>query len=186
MYSDWAIAPGALTRDECEYIIAALKPKLVRAGDGSSAFNEEVRRARSCHITRDHGENPEIFGLLDKWVKEASRSLGIVYDHKETQATLNEYVAPAGHYVGHTDAHLSHYRTPHRDRKMTCVLQLSNPRDYVGGDLQIRSYRRPNPEMMRPQGTVIVFPAFLTHAVTPVTVGKRYSMAAWYVGPHWK
>ena len=31
----------------------------------------------------------------------------------------------------------------------------------------------------RTRGSIIVFPAFLSHRVTPVTKGKRYSLITW-------
>ena len=35
-------------------------------------------------------------------------------------------------------------------------------------------------------GSVIVFPSFMEHQVTPVTKGTRYSLVAWFVGPPFK
>ena len=33
------------------------------------------------------------------------------------------------------------------------------------------------------EGSIIVFPSFLKHRVTPVTKGVRYSLVSWFVGP---
>ena len=33
------------------------------------------------------------------------------------------------------------------------------------------------------EGSIIVFPAFMEHRVTPVTRGTRYSLVTWFVGP---
>ena len=35
---------------------------------------------------------------------------------------------------------------------------------------------------IRPQGSVIVFPSFVWHRVTPVTKGTRYSLVLWTCG----
>ena len=41
-------------------------------------------------------------------------------------------------------------------------------------------------EDIRPQGSVIFFPGFTRHCVTPVTSGTRYSLVAWFLGNPWK
>ena len=33
------------------------------------------------------------------------------------------------------------------------------------------------------EGSIIVFPSFVEHRVTPVTEGIRYSLVSWFVGP---
>jgi PKHD-type hydroxylase len=71
-------------------------------------------------------------------------------------------------------------------RKLSMVIQLSNPEDYDGGDFQVNTedcQQAPNPRDIRQRGTVIVFPSFLRHRVTPVTRGLRYSLVSWCEGP---
>ena len=41
-------------------------------------------------------------------------------------------------------------------------------------------------EKMRQQGTLIAFPSFLEHRVTPVTRGERFSLVAWMDGPPYR
>ena len=43
-----------------------------------------------------------------------------------------------------------------------------------------------NQKELRNRGTIIVFPSFLEHQVTPVTKGTRYSLVQWYSGPDWR
>ena len=35
---------------------------------------------------------------------------------------------------------------------------------------------------IRPQGSIVVFPSFVYHCVTPVTKGTRYSLVNWMCG----
>jgi PKHD-type hydroxylase len=70
-------------------------------------------------------------------------------------------------------------------RKLTIVVPLSDPSDYEGGTLEFDeggAIRRPE---QRP-GVPVMFPSWLLHRVTPVTRGRRYSMAAWIRGPAWR
>ena len=68
------------------------------------------------------------------------------------------------------------------------VIQLSDPKDYEGGILQLYSQRHPEPprEELQQRGSIIVFPSFLKHRVIPVTRGIRYSLVGWIEGPQFR
>lgn len=72
-------------------------------------------------------------------------------------------------------------------RKLSCVLQLSDPEEYEGGFLDIMigdesTYARAE----RQKGLVIAFPSYKIHRVTPVTSGKRRSLAIFCHGPNFR
>jgi len=74
-------------------------------------------------------------------------------------------------------------------RKISLTLNLTDPEDYEGGDLKFDfgehakdGQRFHTCEEIRPQGSIIVFPSFLPHCVTPVTKGTRYSAVLWALG----
>jgi PKHD-type hydroxylase len=57
--------------------------------------------------------------------------------------------------------------------------------DYDGGDLQFFS----GPEITsvsKQRGTLVLFPTFMIHRVTPVNSGVRKSLVSWVSGPHFK
>lgn len=64
-------------------------------------------------------------------------------------------------------------------RKLNLIIQLSNPSDYVGGNLMIGDYI-----CSREQGTGIFFPANATHKVTEITEGSRFSLIGHAWGPY--
>jgi predicted 2-oxoglutarate/Fe(II)-dependent dioxygenase YbiX len=66
-------------------------------------------------------------------------------------------------------------------RKVSVVALLSDPSEFEGGKFQIDFGGCQDIEMKR--GSVIAFPSFVTHQVTPVTSGKRYSAVCWINGP---
>lgn len=70
-------------------------------------------------------------------------------------------------------------------RKLSLSVQLSDPNDYEGGDLEFLN-QLPYTADFRQQGSVIVFPSFLAHRVTEVTRGTRWSLIAWVFGPPFK
>lgn len=67
-------------------------------------------------------------------------------------------------------------------RKISASLLLNNESEYEGGDLIVLDETVPT----KKQGTIIVFPSFMAHQVTPVTKGVRYSAVCWMEGPKWK
>ena len=64
-------------------------------------------------------------------------------------------------------------------RKVSVVALLSDPSEFEGGEFQFAEGE--TVEMKR--GTIIAFPSFLRHQVTPITSGKRYSAVCWISGP---
>lgn len=67
-------------------------------------------------------------------------------------------------------------------RKISASLLLNDESEYEGGDLIILD----ETVKVKKQGTIIVFPSFMAHQVTPVTRGVRYSAVCWMGGPKWK
>lgn len=141
----------------------------------------------------------------DSEVNDATRRVEVVaLDYKETAADLfaklmvaatsaNNYwwrfdlthlanvevlrYRPSGHYVQHVDNGIG-FQT----RKLSVVVMLSDPDDYKGGKLQLIGKAKPDVAPSE-RGTVVVFPSWLLHKVTPVTAGERRSMTAWVQGP---
>ena len=93
-----------------------------------------------------------------------------------------------GRYDSHMDIQWSDLKTNIPNRKLTVITQLSDPKDYEGGELQFFNGERPmdkkTVEEIRGQGSVIVFDSRDWHRVTPVTKGTRYSLVCWTVGPN--
>ena len=71
-------------------------------------------------------------------------------------------------------------------RKLSFVLQLSDPDDYEGGNLQMLDESGQNYFAPRKRGTVILFDSRTMHKVLPVKSGLRKSIVGWTVGPRWK
>lgn len=73
-------------------------------------------------------------------------------------------------------------------RKLSMTLNLTDPTNYTGGDLKfdfgphMGRGRFKTCKEIRPRGSIIIFPSFLHHQVTPVTKGTRYSLVIWSLG----
>lgn len=65
-------------------------------------------------------------------------------------------------------------------RKISAVVTIADPNDYDGGDFEFGDGTLPD---IRERGSIVVFPSFNHHRVTPVTKGTRYSLVSWFYGP---
>lgn len=70
-------------------------------------------------------------------------------------------------------------------RKLSLVLQLTDPSQYEGGNLQVLTSGQPQ-NVRKQRGLVAAFPSYVLHQVTPVTNGSRQSLVAWVSGPAFK
>ncbi len=95
--------------------------------------------------------------------------------HDNLQYTT--YYGGGGHYDWHTDV-----GPGMANRKISVVVQLSDPSEYTGGVLNLNGGNGII-EAPKEKNTVIIFPSFVLHRVTPVMTGIRKSLVTWLAGP---
>jgi PKHD-type hydroxylase len=71
-------------------------------------------------------------------------------------------------------------------RKLSFSLQLSDPNDYTGGEVQFMGHDGKTYFAPKQRGTLIVFDSRISHRVRKVRSGMRKSLVGWVVGPRWK
>jgi PKHD-type hydroxylase len=99
---------------------------------------------------------------------------------EDMQYTVYEGDASA-HYTWHRDAS---FKSP-APRKLSLVLQLSDPGAYEGGELQVLVSSNED-AVVKQRGLIAAFPAWNLHRVTPVTSGIRKTIVVWVAGPEFK
>jgi PKHD-type hydroxylase len=87
-----------------------------------------------------------------------------------------------GHYDWHIDAGLKQ-SVP---RKLSMTLLLSDPDDFKGGNLELKTKNDTPITVEQKQGRAFFFPSYTLHRVTPVTKGIRRSLVMWIGGPPFK
>lgn len=145
-------------------------------GDSS----EQIRKSRIKWLPHD-GIWEWVIDRLVGQVEEANKiwdfDLSCIID----KIQYTEYQGNGGHYDWHVDigpGNISH-------RKISIVVQLSEPSEYDGGVLQIKNGTFEN-DVPLGKGNVVVFPSFLLHRVTPLTGGNRKSLVLWVGGSHYR
>ena len=84
-----------------------------------------------------------------------------------------------GFYKPHLD--MNNWDIP-SNRKLSFVLQLSDPSEYEGGDLNL--YFGPQKTTVKKErGLITFFPSSLLHECTEVTGGTRFVIVGWVYGP---
>jgi PKHD-type hydroxylase len=72
-------------------------------------------------------------------------------------------------------------------RKLSFSIQLSEPDEYSGGEVQFMSIDNTDTFFAPKQkGTIVIFDSRLLHRVRRVKSGLRKSLVGWVIGPRWR
>jgi PKHD-type hydroxylase len=191
MLGEWCYFNKYFSAQECAQILelGLQQPsKDATLGVEGNFSSNETRRSKIRFIEKQ--SQPQFEFLFDKLWKLASIANNDWFNFhlsKIDYLQLAEYDASyKGEYKSHVDVFWMN-KDPQYHRKLTCIVQLTDPSTYEGGDFEIYNVEQQfNKEDVRQQGTVIFIPSFIWHAALPVTKGTRYSIAAWFDGPKWK
>lgn len=175
---------GAFTEQELNWLQqkarAADQSAAVGMGNGVGGVNTNIRRSQVSWLDN----NPNT-----KWVFEKLAHVASVLnaDHFRFDLTgfgenlqLTNYdQSENGMYGWHQDYGGG------VSRKLSLAVQLTDPSEYEGGNLQIMTSGDPQ-NVRKQRGLIAAFPSYVLHQVTPVTQGSRQSLVAWVSGPAFK
>jgi PKHD-type hydroxylase len=190
MKGEWCYFKEYFTPEQCAKILEdglklpAQESKL--GADGTTEVNE-YRKSKVRFIQRNDPTFEWLFDAMWKMAIQANDEWFNFHITRIDYIQLAEYdESYLGEYKRHHDVFWLN-NDPHYHRKITSVIQLTDPSTYEGGNLIIcPPVQQPDANELRTQGTTIFFPSFLEHEATPVTKGTRYSLACWFDGPKWR
>jgi len=171
-------------QDECDSVCRFMSQQPTMAGKVLSRKPSlRDRLARNCKlawIPMDAQSSWMFLKIRDQVMHLNERWLNLDLNGEVEALQYLEY-GFGQFYNWHTDSGHNEVAT----RKLTCIIQLSDPSDYVGGKLQIDSQTHlPNGDFVkyapRARGTAIVFPSHLNHIARPVWWGRRKALVAWF------
>ena len=169
--------------DQCQEIINIGKSYPQEGGQTFSGAGGEPSSIRSSTIRWIDYRDPRVEWLVSQlgyMVKEANRQLYKLDLYGFTEKLqFTEYEGQGSHYDWHPDIGPNMTK-----RKISIVVQLSDEKDYEGGELLINTGQLLVPS--KSQGSVILFPSFLMHKVEPLRSGNRYSLVSWVSGNTWR
>ena len=150
--------------------------------DGSSDFINAIKPAIRIN------DNP----IRYKPAKKNEKGKIILNDKNMPEPDMNEEDLPlTSNGLGLANNYSHDMKRWNKVRKISMTVNLSNPNDYEGGNLKFDlgphvKERFKVCDEIRPQGSVVIFPSFTYHCVTPVTNGTRYSLVLWCLGKPWQ
>lgn len=163
--------------DELRQILDTKELRDAQVGDDGGTVNTSKRRSKIFWLPKND-EFVEIYKLFHELIGKCNADS---YQFKLTEITEQiQYTVYNAEDQGYYDWHIDMGPEKAR-RKLSLVCQLSDPSEYEGGELQINTGNILIPE--KEKGTVILFPSYLLHRVTPVTKGTRRSLVLWIEGP---
>ncbi|AEW99775.1 JmjC domain-containing protein [Streptantibioticus cattleyicolor] len=175
----WMRLREPLSAAECDDLVAACRElPLTAPTTVDETGHPSHRRAQMRHVPKGP-RTAWVYRLVEEVAREAART---VYGFDLTGITRApqyvEYLPGNGHFHRHNDYSHDQLDSP---RKITVIVQLSDPASYQGGAL--RMFGVETEELPRERGSVLVFPSLIDHCVTPVTEGLRRALVAWVAGP---
>tara|TARA_R110001592_G_scaffold264256_1_gene529652 strand:- start:1142 stop:1798 length:657 start_codon:yes stop_codon:yes gene_type:complete len=203
---------SGLSQERCDFLVKRGLETQEQIASHQTGTNElksddEVRASRISWL---HGE--EVYECVRPFVNLANQDAGWRFDVRSIENIQFTKYGLNQHYDWHIDGDSDHHaskvfvdnkttfginETADQNmvglcRKISVSIQLSNSEDYEGGDMYFTDMPKhsqtselntwTNPEF-RQKGSVIVFPSFIRHKVSPVTKGTRLSAVAWFNGP---
>lgn len=181
---NWAplgTAQGVFSPEDCAKVLAlrgAGEETQIIGEDESEARQAAYRKGRVSWL-RPGPDNEWIFSKAFQVVQQVNRHCFRMELVGFTEPLQIAEYAEKNYY----DWHLDVGRGTHSIRKLSFIVQLTDPASYEGGEVEMLCTNEPA-AIPKDQGAVTVFPSYLLHRVKAVTAGTRHSLVGWIGGPH--
>jgi len=146
-----------------------------------NVLETETRSSNICWVSPSHW----MAGFCNHYIQQANQ-FNFKYDLVKTPDRPLQYTVynEGEHYNWHVDT-IDEIETD-LIRKLSFTIQLSDPEDYSGGELQFLDDGNHTFFAPKERGTIIIFDSRLRHRVRKVKSGSRKSVVGWIEGPAWR
>ena len=169
-----ATAKNFLSPEECQHVIDYSKQAAFNKGTIGQKKDKSLLRDSKVKFVRPAPEIMWLFERLELAITQMNNAYKFHLLGFYEGVQIASYKS-GGKYNWHIDVGPGQNST----RKLSMSIQLTDPDTYKGGNLEFMNV---DDKGERAIGTLIVFPSFLQHRVTPVIKGTRHSMVAWVHG----
>jgi PKHD-type hydroxylase len=182
----------AIPPEKCQDLIQAASKTTPETGKTREPQYAKARKSTISWIA-----DPKIYDLLNPFIHKANKNAGWNFQWSWNESSQFTVYKKGDYYHWHMDS-LPHLTAPvnhpyhNKIRKLSLTLQLTDPSQYTGGDFQFKwlnshaQIETVTVKDARDLGTIIIFPSFLSHRVTPITKGIRRSLVNWSLGDDFK
>lgn len=183
----WQMWESCVPPEICDQIVHEAKQRQsVQAGISTkSLVDTSIRSSNITWIQYGDETFEDVWDFIVRKFYEANaNAFGVNIDYLRNLQFTNYKADIDGHYDWHEDVFWESDLVS--TRKLSMVIQLTDPHLYTGGNLELSVPTSPDVNTLRKKGTLIVFPSFVKHRVTKVESGERNSLVAWMEGPPWR
>lgn len=173
--------PRLLSDEECDVVVRAgeregLRPATIRVGaeHRERVVDPGFRSVDTCDLA-PLGELAWLGERLLACAYRANDAYRFDLAGALTEAIVFLRYGPGGHYRAHTDANTGVIS----GRRLSIIVQLSEPGCYEGGTVEIFAAAT---VAAQERGAATVFPSDLLHQVHPLRTGVRHALVAWVHG----
>ena len=180
--------PKAINKEKCDEIISLCLNK--KQEPGAIKKGKLNSQSRDCKVS--WVSSKWIYDILNPFIHNANKETGwnFQWDWNEpSQFTIYN----KNHFYGwHTDQTAIPRKNKDKNfnnkvRKLSLTLQLTDKSEYTGGDFQFKCFdgkevKIDTAKIAKELGSIIVFPSFMWHQITPIIKGKRQSLVNWSIG----
>lgn len=178
----WCYVEDAFTSEEVDKIIeAGEKENIIEAQVYSNISDNNARSTSISWIPSNDKENEWIFRRLTDIILNINKNY-FNYDLTTIQNLQYSIYRVGGFYKDHVDIMSL---TVIGNRKLSFSVMLTDSEEYKGGELLLKNSFKPIGTPKK-RGTVVFFPSYVLHEVTPVTEGIRKTLVGWVLGPNFK
>ena len=151
----------------------------------ADGVHDKSIRSSTVNWIHNTPEHAPIFDIVWKYALYANQHYFGFHIDDLPSLQFTEYdAAENGKYDRHQDTFW--LRPDGKHRKMSMVIQLTDPDTYEGGDFEFRDANNLDMSKSKEKGSLIMFPSIMYHRIKPLTKGTRYSIVSWINGPRWK
>jgi PKHD-type hydroxylase len=183
LIASYAYMKNVFTPEECKLIIdIGLKKELINATVNATnqQYKPDLRKNKISWVEAEDG-----LEFMYRKLTDVTLALNAEFFGFDLYGITEKIQFSVYEHIG--DGFKLHFDKTYGSviRKLSLVVQLSDPSEYRGCELKV--YTGSIPEVVpKDQGTVIAFPGYVMHEVTPLISGKRYTLVAWLGGPNFK
>ena len=191
----WHYSQG-LPKELCDKIIKEAnkeKKQIALTGDYKTEDLKDNEKLKSLKKQRDCNikwlDKKWLYDLMHPFIMDVNSSAGWNFDVNFTEKAQFTIYGKNQYYGWHHDQFENPHNYPQypdmngKIRKLSMSILLNDPKEYEGGVLE---FDTPNglfqcKELIQ-KGSLVIFPSFIKHRVTPITKGKRLSLVSWTLG----
>ena len=177
------VYPNSLPKNICFNIIKyCLNKKNIKKG---TVRNGSFQKIRNSFVVWN--DERWLKNTIMHYIMDANKKAGWNFQFTQYEKAQFTIYDNSQFYNWHTDAS-ANTKDDGSHRKLSVTLSLNDEDEFEGGCFEIdnrNNYHEKNIHQLnniRSAGSLVVFPSFLYHRVTPVTKGTRYSLVMWYSG----